>query len=307
MSTLSQLIWISLLLYSLSGIEIDIQHHEYIIIGAGPSGLQMGYLMQHFNPDKQYDYLIIERNAVAGNWFNKYPRHNRLLSINKVYTGNDHHEFNLRHDWNSLLTPKKNTDSKFTYNINSEHYKMRFANYSEQYYPDRHDLAKYLADFPTYYDLNILYNAEITNIEQDELNDGFIIDVSLSSTPQNHHHDVCTEECEVRLLKYSCQYLFVATGLSKENIPPIPGIENTTAYSEMSMNLDDYKNKKVAVLGGKNSAFEIAQWTSQVTAHTRFVIALFVYQTILCFIFGFVFRYLSYFDAQIFIRDTLCW
>ena len=42
---------------------------------------------------------------------------------------------------------------------------MRFANYSEQYYPDRRELSKYLSDFPVYFDLNILYNAEVTFVD----------------------------------------------------------------------------------------------------------------------------------------------
>eukprot|EP01084_Bolivina_argentea_P147270 257698_1 len=247
---------------------IDVLYHEYIIFGAGPAGLQMGYLMQHFDPETKYDYLIIERNNIAGNFFNKYPRHRKLLSINKVYTGNPHHEFNLRHDWNSLLTPKK-TENKFTYNINTDQYKMKFANYSEEYYPDRADLAKYLSDFSNYFDLNILYNAEITNVEQDELNDDiFLIDIQISSKPQNIY-DPNNDTCEITYLKYSCKHLFVATGLSKPNIPPIPGIDAATSYSDMSMDLNFYKNKKIAVLGGKNSAFEIAHWVSQVSAHTH--------------------------------------
>lgn len=254
---------------------MDILYHEYIILGAGPSGLQMGYLMQHFDKDENNDYLIIERNNIAGNFFNKYPRHNKLLSVNKVYTGNNHHEFNLRHDWNSLLTPKKNANNKFPYNINSQQYKMKFANYSEEYYPDRRDLAKYLSDFSKYYDLNILYNAEVTNVEQDELNDGiFIIDVSISSKPQNIYNespeDQCTpQQCMITQSKYSCKYLFVATGLSKPNIPPIPGIEKATSYSDMSLDLNYYKNKRVAILGGKNSAFETAHFVSKVSAHTH--------------------------------------
>eukprot|EP01083_Nonionella_stella_P069693 185968_1 len=247
---------------------IDILHHEHIILGAGPSALQMGYLMQHFDPSKNHDYLIIERNDVAGSFFQKYPLHRQLLSINKVFTGIGHHEFNLRHDWNSLLTPRQ-TSGKFTYNLNSEHYEMRFANYSQQYYPDRQDLANYLSDFSTYYDLNILYNTKITHVEQDELNDGiFLIDVETSSQPQNIYQTT-DSECEVTRVRYSCKYLFVATGLSKPNVPPIPGIKRATSYSEMSLDLNDYKNKTVAVFGGKNSAFEVASFVSQVSAHTH--------------------------------------
>lgn len=39
-----------------------------------------------------------------GSFFEKYPRHRKLISINKRHTGSTNKEFNLRHDWNSLLS-----------------------------------------------------------------------------------------------------------------------------------------------------------------------------------------------------------
>ena len=37
-------------------------HHDYIIIGAGPAGLQLGYYLQRAGRD----YVILERDAQAG-------------------------------------------------------------------------------------------------------------------------------------------------------------------------------------------------------------------------------------------------
>lgn len=51
------------------------------------------------------DYMVFER-AVPGSFFTRYPRHRKLISINKRYTGKTNAEFNLRHDWNSLLSPR---------------------------------------------------------------------------------------------------------------------------------------------------------------------------------------------------------
>lgn len=41
---------------------------------------------------------------VLGNFFARYPRHRKLISINKRNTGRTNKEFNMRHDWNSLLS-----------------------------------------------------------------------------------------------------------------------------------------------------------------------------------------------------------
>ena len=46
---------------------------------------------------------MFEQNAVVGSFLVKYPRHGVLISLNKRNTGRDRPEFNMRHDWNSLL------------------------------------------------------------------------------------------------------------------------------------------------------------------------------------------------------------
>ena len=92
-----------------------IAEFEYLIIGAGPAGLQMGYYLEKANRN----YLILEAGETPGTSFNKFPRHGKLISINKVYTGYDDPEINLRWDWNSLLS-----DSE----------EMLFKHYSKRYF-----------------------------------------------------------------------------------------------------------------------------------------------------------------------------
>ena len=71
----------------------------YLIIGAGPAGLQLGYFLDRAG----LDYQILERADSAGAFFQSFPRHRRLISVNKVETGYDDPEKNLRWDLNSLL------------------------------------------------------------------------------------------------------------------------------------------------------------------------------------------------------------
>ena len=176
---------------------------------------------------------------------------------------------------------------------------MRFANYSDSYYPDRHDLAQYLSDFSSFFNLSVAFNTNIIRIDQDPSTKHFTIDVDVYTvSPFDHHSDDeeqhCTTDCDdiegtAERRQYRCKYLFVATGLSKMNIPPIRGIQSATSYSEMSTDLDRYKNKKIAVLGGGNSAFEVAQKISTVSAYTHiFPVSMpgFAYETV---------RNLSYF------------
>jgi thioredoxin reductase len=73
---------------------------DYLIIGAGPAGLQLGFYLQQ----RGLNYLILEGSDKPGHFFEHQPRHRQLISINKKYTGYEDPEINLRWDWNSLLS-----------------------------------------------------------------------------------------------------------------------------------------------------------------------------------------------------------
>ena len=73
---------------------------DYCIIGAGPAGLQLGHFFLHAG----WDYVIFERTNNVGSFFRHFPRHRRLISLNKRHVRHDATaEFAFRHDWNSLL------------------------------------------------------------------------------------------------------------------------------------------------------------------------------------------------------------
>ncbi len=190
---------------------------EYLIIGAGPAGLQLGYFLDKANRN----YLIIEADATVGTFYKTFPRHKKLISINKIYTGYNDPEINLRWDWNSLLS-----DSE----------EMRFKNYSKQYLPQTDDLVRYLGDFATHFHLKVKYNCQVVRIAK---NDKFMVTDSNGNV-------------------YSTARLIIATGFSKAYIPPIPGIELVENYTDVSVNPEDFANQKVLIIGKGNSGFEIA-------------------------------------------------
>lgn len=72
---------------------------DVAIIGAGPAGMQISLLLKTL----KINHMIFERNHVAGSFFDTFPKHRRLISINKKNTGSNNFNFNMRHDWHSLL------------------------------------------------------------------------------------------------------------------------------------------------------------------------------------------------------------
>ncbi len=199
---------------------------EYIIIGAGPAGLQLGYYLKK----NKRNYLILEAGSSAGTFFGAFPRHGTLLSINKVFTGCRNPEMNLRWDWNSLL---------------SDDERLLLKNYTNDYFPDAADLKAYLEDFANQLHINVQYDTKVATVTKQDST--FL----LSDEKGNH---------------YSCRYLIVATGLNTPYIPAIPGIELAENYVDCSIDPNDFKNQRVLIIGKGNSAFETADHLIATTA-----------------------------------------
>ncbi len=192
---------------------------EYLVLGAGPAGLQLAYFLQRAGRD----YVVLDASDHAGSFFSRYPRHRTLLSINKRATGRDDPEFNLRHDWNSLVCDDP---------------ELRVTELTEDYFPSADVLVEYLGAFAARYALPIHFERRVASVDRDA---------------QGTFHVDC-EGGE----RYEAACVVVATGVGKPHIPEVPGIELATGYETMSVEPKDYWNKNVLILGKGNSAFETA-------------------------------------------------
>ena len=190
---------------------------EYLVIGAGPAGLQLAYFLER----ARRDYLVLEAGSAAGTFFTTFPRHRELISSNKRYTGSTDPEFNLRMDWNSLL---------------SEDPALRFTHYSERYFPSANEMVRYLGDFATVFQLRVRYDTQITHITRNG----------------------CFRATDQQGNLYEAERLIVATGVSKPYVPPIPGIESAELYTTVSVDPNDFVDQRVLIIGKGNSAFETA-------------------------------------------------
>ncbi|MEU7850472.1 NAD(P)-binding domain-containing protein [Micromonospora parva] len=189
--------------------------HDCLIIGAGPAGLQLAALLERDG----HDYVVLEGGPRPGTFFETYPRHRQLISINKVWTGSTDPEFNLRSDWNSLLTDDP---------------ALLFKNYSARYFPAADDLVRYLGDFAR--GLNVSYDTRVSAVSK--TSDVF--------TVQAGEHS------------WAARRVVVATGVSQLYVPPIEGAGLAERYDTVSVDPDDFINQRVLIVGKGNSAFETA-------------------------------------------------
>jgi thioredoxin reductase len=129
---------------------------DYLIIGAGPAGLQLAALLE---ADGKHDYLVLEGAETPGAFFARFPRHRQLISINKPRTGSSDPEVNLRLDWNSLLTDDP---------------ALLFTGYTERYFPDADVMVRYLADFAAKTGVRVRYDARVTRVSRAD--DHFVVE-----------------------------------------------------------------------------------------------------------------------------------
>uniref|UniRef100_A0A8C3WDV8 FAD-dependent oxidoreductase domain-containing protein 2 n=1 Tax=Catagonus wagneri TaxID=51154 RepID=A0A8C3WDV8_9CETA len=201
-------------------------HRDYCVLGAGPAGLQMAYFLQQAGRD----YTVFERAPGPGSFFTRYPRHRKLISINKRYTGKANAEFNLRHDWNSLL---------------SHDPQLLFRHYSSAYFPDASDMVRYLGDFADRLGLQVRYNTTITHVA-----------LNKDRRAWNGHYFILTDQ---KGHTFQCSVLLVATGLSVPNQVDVPGSEYMDGYESVSVDPKDFVGQNVLILGRGNAAFETAE------------------------------------------------
>ena len=95
-------------------------------------------------------YIIL----LAGSFFLQYPRHGKLISINKRHTGKTNKEFNLRHDWNSLLSADE---------------KLLFRHFSRDFFPHKSDLYQYMNAYKKRWSLNVKFETDVVDITRTEV------------------------------------------------------------------------------------------------------------------------------------------
>jgi len=211
---------------------VEPQTVDYLVIGAGPAGLQLGYFLQRAGRD----YLILEAGEAPGSFFRTFPRHRRMISINKPHTGFDDAELNLRWDWNSLL---------------SDDPALRFTRYTGRYFPDADDYVRYLNDFAKVHELEIRYDARVVEVTRPRV-DG------------DGTGDFVVTEASGR--RYHARRVIVATGFTEQYIPAIPGIETAERYADMPIDPDGFADQRVLLIGKGNSAFETADHLTEKAA-----------------------------------------
>ncbi|MET8851327.1 NAD(P)-binding domain-containing protein [Amycolatopsis sp. NPDC004625] len=192
---------------------------DYLVVGAGPAGLQ---LAQHLGRAGRR-YLVLEAGSAPGHFFETFPRHRTLISINKKHTGYADPELRMRMDWNSILADGDDDPVLFT-------------DYSDKLFPKAENLLRYLADYAAKYQLDIRYDTRVTRIRRES--ETFVLTAGKT--------------------EFRAHRLIMATGVTKPYVPQFPGVELIDQYVDVDVDPASFTGQRVLVLGKGNSAFETA-------------------------------------------------
>lgn len=199
---------------------------DYLVLGAGPAGIQAAYFLERAGRD----YLVVESGPAPGTFFTRFPRHRKLISINKVHSGWDDPELKLRVDWNSLL---------------SDEGAPLFTAVTPRYFPDADDMVRYLGDFAAAHRLRVRHDTTVTRITRPAARGADALPGDFEAVDQ--HGTV-----------YRAKRLIVATGVSRPYLPPIEGAELAERYDLVPVDPAGFTGQRVLIIGRGNSAFETA-------------------------------------------------
>lgn len=222
--------------------------------------------------------VVFERAPRPGSFFEAYPRHRTLISSNKIHTGVDNSEFNLRHDWNSLLdfddvdepVALYGKPTKAVVERRKAQRQRRFGNWSKEYFPHADRMVDYLGGYARRHDLPIFYNYEVVGTTKaTPPREGFTVHLRKCAVYRSQERVCIPDPSRRDRPTVWCERIVVATGMQ---IPIGQSIDQQSSpgvvdgYESMPIDPDNYTNQRVAILGNGNSAFETAQGLAATSA-----------------------------------------
>lgn len=115
---------------------------EYVIVGAGAAGIQMGVYLQHHG----LPYIIFEKGQDAGTFWLSYPVTNELISVNSP-PSKQNKSVDPRYEWHGLL----NTS-------------VAFKTFSTRFFPLRSEYHEYLNSVVAVEALHVEWGVEVVQL-----------------------------------------------------------------------------------------------------------------------------------------------
>lgn len=202
-----------------------------VVVGSGAGGLQTSYFLER----RGVRHALLSGDDAPAGMFQRFPFFQRLISWTKPYApverGTRAYE---RYDWNSLLGEEPEHRTLLPELMDGT-----------SYFPSRDEMERGMARFVERTGLRVRYGCRWEGTRRED--DAFVISTSDG--------------------EYRCQVAIFAVGMTKPWKPDIQGLDQVPHYVE-TRPPREYANKRVVIIGKRNSGFELADgllpWASQI-------------------------------------------
>ncbi|HET7482543.1 MAG TPA: NAD(P)-binding domain-containing protein [Actinomycetota bacterium] len=205
--------------------------YPVVVVGSGPGALQTSYTLRSLG----VEHAVISSDDRPAGMFQRFPIFQRLISWSKPYSPVERHSRAYeRYDWNSLLADEPDSCGLVTDQMDGT-----------SYFPARQEMEAGIAAFAEKTKLTIRYGCTWESTRKD--GDDFVLTTSDG--------------------EYRCRIPIFAIGMAMSWVPNIPGIDEVPHYVDVKTPRD-YAGKRVAIIGKRNSGFELADgllpWARQI-------------------------------------------
>ncbi len=197
--------------------------YDVVVVGSGPGALQTSYFLRRYG----VTHAVLSADDAPGGMFRRFPLFERLISWTHVTADVPHssREFEA-HDQNSLVADEPELRALVARRIGEDRRR-----------PARDEMEAGLAAFAESAGIAVRYGCawEATRMDGDR----FVLE-----TPDG---------------EYRCRAAVFAIGMTEPWIPTIPGLEVGHHYVHLSSPGDRYRDRRVVIVGKRNSAFEVGE------------------------------------------------
>ncbi len=201
--------------------------YPVVVVGSGPGGLQVSYCLRRLG----VEHATISADDGPGGMFQRFPLFERLISW--THAGADADRGTRRyelHDQNSLVADEQELGALVPREIAAGHRR-----------PSRDEMVAAMRTFAERAPVPVRYGCTwgSTRLEENAV-------------------VLVTGDGE-----YRCRAAVFAIGMTEPWVPPIPGLEVDHHYVNVSSDRDRYRDRRVVIVGKRNSAFEIGEAVSR--------------------------------------------